>query len=550
MLPAARGQTGWSVFRQHQLRTCRNGGRLSTEAARGLCRCEAVGAKGAGSLLLGCTRIVGISRNRPRGPTSARPASARTDLRVRTRAVRRSVKRYHRPADRGGRANPHCDAKRVSRRLGKRECRRRWANLLYPARGAGNARPVKRGKHATPLQRTVYSKPCTTAGLFPRGRLHEDSRISGQGTAGGGRRGRPARHRRVHRPPRRGKAFDQLGGPVVLKAQIHAGGRGKGEFKGSGNGRSAASSSSPSARTSPAVAEVMFKYPLVTKQTGEEGQKVSKVLVVQASAEDRPRGLRRHGARPRHRPAGADGLRRGRRRDRGGGRQDAGEDPQDAGRSRRRPAAVPGPQAWPSSWASPASRSARPRRSSPPWRKVYLEKDCSLAEINPLAVMSDGRGAGARRQDHLRRQRPVPPSRHRGPARRERRKTRRNCGRRKSGLSYISLTGNIGCLVNGAGLAMSTMDIIKYHGGTPANFLDVGGGANKEQVTEAFRILLGDKRVKAVLVNIFGGIMKCDIIAARDHRGVQGSRLPRAAGGAPGGDQRRAGQARCWPTAA
>src|SRR5206468_1528509 len=84
----------------------------------------------------------------------------------------------------------------------------------------------------------------------------------------------------------------------------------------------------------------------------------------------------------------------------------------------------------------------------------------------------------------------------------------------RSGLSYISLSGTIGCLVNGAGLAMSTMDIIKYHGGEPANFLDVGGGANKDQVTEALRILLADRRVKAVLVNIFGGIMRCDIIAA------------------------------------
>src|SRR5213078_5031068 len=84
----------------------------------------------------------------------------------------------------------------------------------------------------------------------------------------------------------------------------------------------------------------------------------------------------------------------------------------------------------------------------------------------------------------------------------------------KAGLTYISLNGNIGCLVNGAGLAMSTMDIIKYHGGEPANFLDVGGGANKEQVTEAFRILLADKAVKAVLVNIFGGIMRCTTIAS------------------------------------
>ncbi|MCC2646383.1 MAG: sucC [Rickettsiaceae bacterium] len=81
------------------------------------------------------------------------------------------------------------------------------------------------------------------------------------------------------------------------------------------------------------------------------------------------------------------------------------------------------------------------------------------------------------------------------------------------GLSYVKMDGNIGCLVNGAGLAMSTMDIIKLYGGEPANFLDVGGGANKEKVTEAFKIILSDKNVKAILVNIFGGIMKCDIIA-------------------------------------
>ena len=83
----------------------------------------------------------------------------------------------------------------------------------------------------------------------------------------------------------------------------------------------------------------------------------------------------------------------------------------------------------------------------------------------------------------------------------------------KHHLSYIGLDGNIGCMVNGAGLAMATMDIIKHHGGDPANFLDVGGGATEEQVTEAFKILLSDPKVKAILVNIFGGIMKCDIIA-------------------------------------
>jgi succinyl-CoA synthetase beta subunit len=83
----------------------------------------------------------------------------------------------------------------------------------------------------------------------------------------------------------------------------------------------------------------------------------------------------------------------------------------------------------------------------------------------------------------------------------------------KHGLNYIGLDGNIACLVNGAGLAMATMDIIKFYGGEPANFLDVGGGATEEQVTEAFKILIADKHVKAILVNIFGGIMKVDIIA-------------------------------------
>merc|ERR1711991_963495 len=84
----------------------------------------------------------------------------------------------------------------------------------------------------------------------------------------------------------------------------------------------------------------------------------------------------------------------------------------------------------------------------------------------------------------------------------------------KHDLNYIGMDGNIACMVNGAGLAMATMDIIKLHGGTPANFLDVGGSAEKQQIVEAFKILTMDERVKAILVNIFGGIMKCDVIAA------------------------------------
>ncbi|HVJ83841.1 MAG TPA: ADP-forming succinate--CoA ligase subunit beta [Planctomycetia bacterium] len=145
--------------------------------------------------------------------------------------------------------------------------------------------------------------------------------------------------------------------------------------------------------------------------------------------------------------------------------------------------------------------------------KLYLDKDCSLAEINPWVrteaggmIALDGKisfdeNALFRHSDlaALRDVAEEDPAELRAQA---------------AGLSYVSLEGNIGCLVNGAGLAMSTMDIIKHHGGRPANFLDVGGGADKDQVTEAFRILLSDKHVKAVLVNIFGGIMKCDTIAA------------------------------------
>jgi len=144
--------------------------------------------------------------------------------------------------------------------------------------------------------------------------------------------------------------------------------------------------------------------------------------------------------------------------------------------------------------------------------KVFLDKDCSLAEVNPVVVTPKGEvlalDAKMTFDDNALFRHPDIEK-----LRDEAEENAAELRAARSGLSFISLTGNIGCLVNGAGLAMSTMDIIKYHGGEPANFLDVGGGANKDQVTEAFRILLGDTRVKAVLVNIFGGIMKCDTIA-------------------------------------
>ena len=145
--------------------------------------------------------------------------------------------------------------------------------------------------------------------------------------------------------------------------------------------------------------------------------------------------------------------------------------------------------------------------------RVFVERDCSLVEINPLVVTADRQllalDAKMSFDDNaLFRHRDL--AELRDLAEEEPAEVRAG----KAGLSYVKLDGNIGCLVNGAGLAMSTMDLIKLHGGEPANFLDVGGGANVEQVTEAFRILLADTNVKAVLVNIFGGIMRCTTIAS------------------------------------
>ena len=145
--------------------------------------------------------------------------------------------------------------------------------------------------------------------------------------------------------------------------------------------------------------------------------------------------------------------------------------------------------------------------------RVFVDSDCSLVEINPLVVTAAGDlvalDAKITLDDNaLFRHKDLAELRDLS----EEEPAEIRAG--KAGLSYVKLDGNIGCLVNGAGLAMSTMDLIKYHGGEPANFLDVGGGANVDQVTEAFRILLADKNTKAVLVNIFGGIMRCTTIAS------------------------------------
>lgn len=144
--------------------------------------------------------------------------------------------------------------------------------------------------------------------------------------------------------------------------------------------------------------------------------------------------------------------------------------------------------------------------------KLYTESDCSIAEINPLVLTGDNQMIALDAklnfdENALFRHPDIAAYRDLSE------ESAKEVEASKYGLSYIELDGNIGCLVNGAGLAMSTLDIIQLHGGNAANFLDVGGGATKEAVEQAFRIILSDPNVKAILVNIFGGIMKCDIIA-------------------------------------
>lgn len=144
--------------------------------------------------------------------------------------------------------------------------------------------------------------------------------------------------------------------------------------------------------------------------------------------------------------------------------------------------------------------------------KLFTALDCSLVEINPLVVTTDDRVCALDAKFNF-----DDNALYRHPEimemRDETEEDPREVEAGKYDLNYIGLDGNIGCMVNGAGLAMATMDIIKYYGGEPANFLDVGGSATEEMVTNAFRILTSDKNVKALLVNIFGGIMRCDVIA-------------------------------------
>ncbi|MEX2092927.1 MAG: ADP-forming succinate--CoA ligase subunit beta [Pirellulales bacterium] len=315
-------------------------------------------------------------------------------------------------------------------------------------------------------------------------------------------------------PDEAGQAFTKLGGAIaVVKAQIHAGGRGKGTVKTESKDAGPKQHGVQLVRRleeATTVAAKLLGKKLVTIQTGPAGQTVGSVLV-EAGCEiarelylgiviDRARAL------PVLMASSQGGMNI---------EEVAAKTPElifiepfdpDSGlqpyQVRKLCAKL--------DVTGPTVRSAEKFMRS--LCKLFVDLDCSLAEINPLVVTKSGEliALDAKmsfddnalfRHPQLAELRDLS----------EEDPNELRAG--KAGLSYVQLEGNIGCLVNGAGLAMSTMDLIKLHGGEPANFLDVGGGADAEQVTEAFRILLSDKNVKAVLVNIFGGIMRCTTIA-------------------------------------
>jgi len=303
-------------------------------------------------------------------------------------------------------------------------------------------------------------------------------------------------------------AFSELGGELaVVKSQIHAGGRGKGRFKEQPDQPGVVLVRS--ADEARANAERMLGNTLETIQTGEEGKTVS-TLFVEAGlniARELYLGIviDRESGNPVLMVSSEGGMEI---------EVVAAETPEkifrepvDPGFGLQTFQAVN--LAYRLGLDGPAVKSARGFLTK--MCRFFLDSDCSMAEINPLVVTTDGELIALDAKVSFDENAMF---RHKNFAElrdlSEEDAAEVQAG--DAGLSYVKLEGNIGCLVNGAGLAMSTMDLIKLHGGEPANFLDVGGGANVEQVTEAFRIILADENVKAVLVNIFGGIMKCDTI--------------------------------------
>ncbi|MEZ5965778.1 MAG: ADP-forming succinate--CoA ligase subunit beta [Planctomycetota bacterium] len=296
-------------------------------------------------------------------------------------------------------------------------------------------------------------------------------------------------------------AYEQLGGGVcVVKAQIHAGGRGK--AGGVKLVRSAAEAQ--------AMAAGMLGKPLVTHQTGPEGRVVKKIYVEKGSDIDRELYV----AIAVDRAVAAPVLMAS---------TEGGMDIEEV--AAKNPSAIVRERLHPTRGLLPfqARRLAfalglggGPMKTALACinglAKAFTGLDCSIAEINPLIVTKQGEvmalDGKINFDDNARFRHPKLQA-----LRDLNEEDPKEIEAAKFELNYIALDGNIACMVNGAGLAMATMDVIQLKGGRPANFLDVGGGANKDQVTNAFKILLSDHNVRGVLINIFGGIMKCDTIA-------------------------------------
>jgi succinyl-CoA synthetase beta subunit len=299
------------------------------------------------------------------------------------------------------------------------------------------------------------------------------------------------------------RAAEQLAGKVVVKAQIHSGGRGK------GGGVKPASSPDEAF----AVSEKIIGMQLVTHQTGPEGKQVRKVLVEEASEVTKEFYLSLLVDRSRRREcvvfmaseAGGMDI-----------EQVAATTPEKIVPCAVHPVVGFSPfQARKLAAALPLNPEQRKTFTEivRNLHRLFIEKDCSLVEINPLAITSDGRllALDAKMDfddDGLYRHPEIKGLRD------PNEEAPLEVEAKNASVNYIKLDGNVGCMVNGAGLAMTTMDMIKMAGGEPANFLDVGGGASPEQIEKAFRILTSDPNVKCILVNIFGGILRCDRVSA------------------------------------
>ena len=294
---------------------------------------------------------------------------------------------------------------------------------------------------------------------------------------------------------------------LVIKAQIHAGGRGKGTFKNGFKGGVKLVKTPEEIRD---LAGKMLGQTLVTAQTGEEGKLVSKVMVAVSKNPVRELYLAIVLDREAQAPVIIASTKGGMNIE-----DVAHETPELIMRMKVDPAI--GLQAYEArklaQYLELTGKFTKPAcEIFHALYKLFIATDCSLVEINPLCVTDKDEvlalDAKFNFDDNALFRHPELAAM-RDVAEEDPREVEAS----KHGLNYIGLDGNIACLVNGAGLAMATMDIIKYYGGSPANFLDVGGSATEEQVTDAFKILISDKNVKAILVNIFGGIMKCDVIA-------------------------------------